>query len=249
MLLRSIFYLFCFALSLSCASGPQQKFELEGLWHRVEPADSVRSLAERYGADSTAIAELNDLQRGQTITGRTEVFIPKRGGEPPGRGPTNLAEKPKLQKRENRVLATGKTGNSRVAATTPVRCTTNSFGCLSWPVKGKVASLFGPKGVKHHDGIDVLADEGTPILAARDGTVLYSGDDIKGYGNLVILRHTSGILSIYAHNDVNLVREGDRVKEGEAVARVGQTGSASRPCLHFEVRVGEQPRDPLLYLP
>ena len=262
MLKRASFILLCVFGGLSCAHEPQSKYELRGFWHRVDAADSARSLAARYGADANAIAELNDLKRGQTIVERQEVFIPKRGGREPGRpvsgpsagrGPKAIAAKqesedvggprslPGASPREAKL-------NREAQAARP-KCAQTGFGCLKWPVKGKLVSLFGKKGTTHHDGIDILAEKGTPILAARGGEVLYSGADIKGYGNLIILRHSDGVLSIYAHNDTNLVSEGERVEEGQAVARVGQTGSTSRPCLHFEVRMGEDPRDPLLYLP
>jgi len=254
MIARFSHILLCCVGCLSCAEAPQSKYELKGFWHPVETADSARSLAARYGADADAIAELNDLQRGETITGRREVFIPKRGGVRPGaspataspRRPGKIAGKRTERDRPKTDLARSQPAEAQKKS---ARCTQNGFGCLKWPVKGKIVSLFGKKGTRHHDGIDVLAEKGTPVLAAREGKVLYSGNDIKGYGNLIILRHAGGVLSIYAHNDVNLVSEGDQVEEGEAVARVGQSGSATRPCLHFEVRVGEQPRDPLLYLP
>jgi murein DD-endopeptidase MepM/ murein hydrolase activator NlpD len=116
-------------------------------------------------------------------------------------------------------------------------------------VDGEVWSGFGPKGGKHHDGIDLAAPVGTPVRAAADGLVIYSGDAIKGYGNLVILRHDGGIVTIYAHNSKNRVAEGAAVKRGETIAEVGQTGAATAPHVHFEVRVDERPRDPLLYLP
>lgn len=239
MICRSSILIGCFLCCTSCAHEPRSKFEVRGFWHRVEEADSARSLAERYGADANAIAEINDLQRGKTIAGRGEVFIPKRGGALPG---THFPLGGKTPK-EVKVAERSTTPETRG------KCAKSGSSCLNWPIKGKIASLFGKKGNGHHDGIDVLAEQGTPVHAALDGTVLYSGDDIKGYGNLVIVRHELGILSIYAHNERNLVKEGDAVKTGQAIARVGKTGSASRPCLHFEVRVGEEPRDPLLYLP
>ncbi len=87
------------------------------------------------------------------------------------------------------------------------------------------------------------------MRCAADGKVLYSGDEIEGYGNLVIVRHTGDIITVYARNDKNLVREGDAVKRGEKVAHVGSSGSTKGVYLHFEVRVKEQPKNPLLYLP
>jgi murein DD-endopeptidase MepM/ murein hydrolase activator NlpD len=108
------------------------------------------------------------------------------------------------------------------------RCGVGGRPCLEWPVKGRVSSGFG---------------------ARSNGKVLYSGDDIKGYGNLIIMRHDNSIITVYAHNEENLVKEGDTVKRGQSIAKVGDTGSANGVHLHFEVRVDEQPKDPLLYLP
>jgi murein DD-endopeptidase MepM/ murein hydrolase activator NlpD len=110
--------------------------------------------------------------------------------------------------------------------------------------------LFGRFGVRDgtpHDGIDLAAPEGTPIRAAAGGVVLYAGTQ-RGYGNLVILRHEDGLITIYAHNQKNLVREGDRLRTGEELGLVGRTGRATGPHCHFEVRQGTKPRDPLLFL-
>ena len=110
--------------------------------------------------------------------------------------------------------------------------------------------LYGRYGVREgrrHDGIDLAAPEGTPVAAAAAGTVIYAGEQ-AGYGALVILRHEGGLVTVYAHNSRLLVKEGDRVARGEPIARVGETGRTTGPHLHFEVRVGTQPRDPLGFL-
>jgi lipoprotein NlpD len=100
-----------------------------------------------------------------------------------------------------------------------------------------------------HDGIDIGAKEGTPIRAAAAGEVVYSDQRLSGYGKLIIIRHSSDMFTAYAHNQRNLVRKGGRVKAGAVIARVGRTGRASGPHLHFEVRRGSTPVDPLAYLP
>jgi len=122
------------------------------------------------------------------------------------------------------------------------------FETFLWPVNGTVNSGFGPRGSSFHDGIDIAAPEGTPILAIEAGEVIYS-DQLRGYGNMVILRHAGGIVSVYAHNESNLVREGQSVVRGEVVARVGSTGRVSGPHLHFEIRRNNAAQDPLRYLP
>jgi murein DD-endopeptidase MepM/ murein hydrolase activator NlpD len=122
------------------------------------------------------------------------------------------------------------------------------FEPFLWPVQGTINSGFGPRGLSFHDGIDIAAPEGTPIKAIEDGEVIYS-NDLRGYGNMVILRHAGGFVSVYAHNESNLVREGQSVVRGEIVARVGSTGRVSGPHLHFEIRKNNAAQDPLRYLP
>lgn len=118
-----------------------------------------------------------------------------------------------------------------------------------WPVEGKVAATFGTDGKRRHDGIDIRAPLGTPIRTADSGRVVYSDNKMRGYGNLIIIEHKDGFFTIYAHNQVNLVKEEERVKRGGIIARVGQTGNASGPHLHFEIRKGSKPLNPLRFLP
>jgi lipoprotein NlpD len=119
---------------------------------------------------------------------------------------------------------------------------------LLWPVYGTINSGFGARGASFHDGIDIAATEGTPIRAAERGEVIYS-DQLKGYGNIIIVRHAGGIISVYAHNQSNLVREGESVARGEVIAKVGSTGRVTGPHLHFEIRKNNAAQDPLGYLP
>ena len=100
-----------------------------------------------------------------------------------------------------------------------------------------------------HDGINIDAPEGTPVHAAADGDVVYASHRLTGYGKLIIIRHARDMFTAYAHNQRNLVHKGDRVKAGDIIARVGRSGRSSGPHLHFEVRRGPTPVDPLAYLP
>jgi murein DD-endopeptidase MepM/ murein hydrolase activator NlpD len=116
-----------------------------------------------------------------------------------------------------------------------------------WPVSGRVSSGFG--GSRDHKGLDICADQGTPISAAGNGTVVYSGHDFSGYGNMVIVDHGEGTSSVYAHNRSNYAQRGDTVKRGQVIAEVGQTGRASTPHCHFVVRRQSTPVDPGRMLP
>ena len=118
-----------------------------------------------------------------------------------------------------------------------------------WPAQGKVISKFGTTsdGLRN-DGINISAPAGAPVMAAADGTVAYAGNQLRGFGNLVLIRHANGLITAYAHNQSLLVQKGDKVKRGTVIARVGQTGNVAKPQLHFEVRKGEEPVDPMKYL-
>ncbi|MBI3580921.1 MAG: LysM peptidoglycan-binding domain-containing M23 family metallopeptidase [Nitrospinae bacterium] len=121
---------------------------------------------------------------------------------------------------------------------------------LAWPVeKAAVISEFGIRKNGKHDGVDLGAPEGAKISAAADGTVIFSGQGPSGYGNIVVLKHSESVVTIYAHNSKNLVEKGGAVKQGDPIALVGRTGRATRPHLHFEVRVNRVAFDPLEYLP
>ena len=120
---------------------------------------------------------------------------------------------------------------------------------MRWPVRGKVISGFGPKanGLKN-EGINIAVPEGTSIRAADSGVVAYAGNELKGYGNLVLIRHENGYVTAYAHAKELFVKRGDTVKRGDVIAKAGQTGSVSSPQLHFEVRKGAVALDPMKFL-
>jgi murein DD-endopeptidase MepM/ murein hydrolase activator NlpD len=118
-----------------------------------------------------------------------------------------------------------------------------------WPVRGRVISSYGAKANgQHNDGINLSVPEGTEVKAAENGVVAYAGNELKGYGNLVLLRHPDGWMTAYAHNSQLLVKRGDTVKRGQSIARAGQTGGVAAPQVHFEIRKGSTPVDPTQYL-
>lgn len=120
---------------------------------------------------------------------------------------------------------------------------------LRWPVAGKVISGFGPRpDGTHNDGVNLAAPMGTDIHAAEGGVVAYSGDELKGYGNLVLVRHDNGWVTAYAHADELLVKRGDRIKRGQVIAKTGRTGQVDQPQVHFELRQGQKPVDPTPFM-
>jgi murein DD-endopeptidase MepM/ murein hydrolase activator NlpD len=119
-----------------------------------------------------------------------------------------------------------------------------------WPVRGRVITGFGPKpNGQQSDGIDLAVPEGTAVHAAEDGVVAYAGNELKGYGNLILIRHANGFVTAYAHASEILVKRNDTVHRGQVIAKSGQTGSVTSPQLHFEIRKGSAPVDPTQYLP
>ncbi|UWU65693.1 LysM peptidoglycan-binding domain-containing M23 family metallopeptidase [Bradyrhizobium sp. NC92] len=126
---------------------------------------------------------------------------------------------------------------------------TGALPTFRWPVRGKVVTTYGAKtNGKSNDGINLAVPEGTPVKAAEDGVVAYSGNELKGYGNLVLVRHSNGYVTAYAHASELLVKRGDTIKRGQVIAKSGQSGEVASPQLHFEIRKGSSPVDPLQFL-
>ena len=118
-----------------------------------------------------------------------------------------------------------------------------------WPTRGHVILDFGPKAKGlHNDGVNIEAPIGTPIYAAQSGTVAYAGNELRGFGNLLLIKHAGGWITAYAHNEILLVKRGDTVTRGQVIARMGATGNVTKPQLHFELRKGRQAVDPRSYL-
>lgn len=122
----------------------------------------------------------------------------------------------------------------------------DNSGDFRWPARGRVIAGFGANG--GNEGINIAVPEGTPVKATEAGTVTYAGSEVKGYGNLVLIRHENGFVSAYAHNGALSVKRGETVKRGQVIATSGQTGNVTSPQLHFEIRKGATPVDPMKHL-
>jgi murein DD-endopeptidase MepM/ murein hydrolase activator NlpD len=137
------------------------------------------------------------------------------------------------------------------AVDTPAKAAdaTGALPTFRWPVRGKVITGYGAKtNGKANDGINMAVPEGTPVKAAEDGVVAYSGNELKNYGNLVLVRHSNGYVTAYAHASELMVKRGDTIKRGQVIAKSGQSGEVGSPQLHFEIRKGSTPVDPLQFL-
>lgn len=125
-----------------------------------------------------------------------------------------------------------------------------SSGIFSWPVAGKVISYFGnKKGLVKNKGIDIEAREGSNVVAADSGVVSFIDENMKGLGKTVIIDHQNGFSTVYAHNSKILIKAGEKVKRNQVIAKVGKTGRATKPYLHFQIRKGHEPQNPFYYLP
>ncbi|HWO42932.1 MAG TPA: M23 family metallopeptidase [Candidatus Eisenbacteria bacterium] len=203
---------------------PPNGHRASGVVHVVKPGETLYRIGRAYEVSHIELARINRLRDPHHIQPGQRLFIPGAARTVPVETVTP-AEPPEGFE------PGGALGNRFI-----------------WPVTGTVNSRFGPRGVAVHDGIDIAAPEGTPVRSAEAGEVIYS-DQLRGYGNLVIVRHAGGFATVYAHNQANLVREGQMVRRGEMIARVGSTGRVTAPHLHFEIRKDNIAQDPLRYLP
>jgi lipoprotein NlpD len=231
-----------------------EELALAGVVHVVRRGETVWRIARAYGIDPGDLMETNGIADPRAVEVGAELFVPGAThvvDVPPAPGveaPSNEATAARGGNSTPTPTSTPSRTPSPSPASAPVLPTSRGGPPLAWPLKGVLYGRFGVRAGKRHDGIDIAAPEGTPVLAAAAGTVIYAGEQ-PGYGAIVILRHEGGLVTLYAHNARLLVEEGARVKRGEPVARVGQTGRTTGPHLHFEVRDGTRPRNPLLFLP
>ena len=213
--------------------------------YRVRSGDSLSAIASRY---KTSVSEISD---NNYLSSSNKIFVGQILELPyvPG---LSYKSSPKKEL-EFDDTPESKTQTGKKIELTNVRKYVKN---LYWPASRKVARLtskFGWRWLKFHEGIDLAAKTGTPVYAAHAGRVLYAGRKISGYGNIVILKGDN-MLTVYAHNDRNLVSAGEYVERGENIARIGSTGKATGPHLHFEVRIKNkagkyQAVDPLAFLP
>jgi murein DD-endopeptidase MepM/ murein hydrolase activator NlpD len=232
--------------------------------HTVRGGETLFSLGRKYGVSPYAIADLNGLSHDQSLNIGQSLRVPG------GKGKSIVSKVPAIDQSEqiasndDPVEADDTQQNlevkkpvldEEVPIAKPVQQqtaeveATPAMGSMRWPVKGKIISEYGakPNGLKN-EGINIAVPEGTGVRAAESGVVAYAGNELKGYGNLVLIRHEGGWVTAYAHAKELFVKRGDIVKRGDVIAKAGQTGSVSSPQLHFEVRKGATAMDPLKFL-
>lgn len=235
--------------------------------YRVQRGDTLYSISFRYGLDYREVARWNNIDSryfiypGQTLTLRAGGTT-SRAASTAASSTAGTSRSSASANRSNtaaagtsaQASAPSKPAASTTTASRPAKSasstsTPTGTGAVSWqwPHRGTLISRFGG-GEPANKGVDIAGREGEPVKAAASGQVVYAGNGLLGYGNLVIINHNQRYLSAYAHNSRIFVREGDKVKAGEKIAEIGSTGT-TRTMLHFEIRRDGNPVDPLRYLP
>jgi murein DD-endopeptidase MepM/ murein hydrolase activator NlpD len=235
--------------------------------HVVNPGDTLAGIARRHHVSVAELARANNLDPSTKLKLGTRLSVPgARSAEAAPAVPQAPAVQPIATApvaAPNKLALAGTPQQSvRLAQANPAPDpadaappavkpgeATGALPTFRWPVRGKVITGYGAKtNGKSNDGINLAVPEGTPVKAAEDGVVAYSGNELKGYGNLVLVRHSNGYVTAYAHASELLVKRGDTIKRGQVIAKSGQSGEVTSPQLHFEIRKGSQPVDPLQFL-
>jgi murein DD-endopeptidase MepM/ murein hydrolase activator NlpD len=235
--------------------------------YTVAHGDTLGRVAHRYRVSVREIALANGLAPETplkvgmrlTIPGRTPTFRPSR---PLPESPAVAQAKPAAEPRPpgpapppSRFASAEPpaAANIHMAApvgTPPAEAGPNGAPAFRWPARGRVINNYGARvNGSTNDGIDLAVPEGTAVRSADDGVVAYAGNELKGYGNLVLVRHANGFVTAYANGSELLVKRNDQVHKGQVILKSGQTGNAAVPQLHFEIRKNSAPVDPMQYLP
>jgi murein DD-endopeptidase MepM/ murein hydrolase activator NlpD len=238
------------------AAAPEPRHGAEHV-HVVAQGEGLMAIARRNGVSLAALARANNLKPYSKLNVGDRLTIPggRREAAAARVAPAPHVAQSRTPVREK--VASIPTQTARVAKpevqeTQPVTRTAEPAGAIPsfrWPVKGRIIAAFGPRSNgTQNDGINLAVPEGTPVKAADDGVVAYAGNELKGYGNLVLIRHSGGYVSAYANASNLTVKRGDTVKRGQVIAHAGQTGNVTSPQLHFEIRKGSTPVDPTKFL-
>lgn len=220
-----------------------------GVYHYVLKGQTLYAIASAYGMNPETLARVNGMKNPDHLHAGKRLWIPNaiRVMQVPITADKSVKQKILgwYKKRFPEVARKPEPSRQPIEKKTPV----GKYDFI-WPVKGGIlTSRYGSRNGKKHEGIDIGAKTGTPVLAASSGMVMFSGPGPAGYGLMVIVKHSEKLMTVYSHNSKNYVRKNMKVKRGQMVAAVGSTGRSTGPHLHFEVRNNAQPMDPLSYLP
>ena len=231
------------ALAAACSStkgpAPEGEHAGKGFYHELARGETLFQLSQRYGVSVDAILRANHVDDPRHLAAGMRIFVP--GAQPlPGDEAPPLADVLPLVR--------GCALTDELKQERQAQAKREADIAFEWPVRGRITTCFAPENGRPHDGIDIAVPEGTPVHAAEAGKVVYSAP-LGGYGNLVVVRHAGPYTSLYAHNERNLAEPGDFVEKGDVIAESGETGRATGPHVHFEIRRARKPDNPILYLP
>jgi len=222
--------------------------------HLVARGETVYGIARKYGVSLNELVKLNGVAKPYVVRVGETLLLPD--GDEPGEE-TRLASAPATGSSALPSIAP-KLGEQRVrpapseavrpAVAIPRPAGLSRKGFL-WPVEGRLISRFGAKGKGlYNDGINIAVARGAPVRAAQNGVVVYRGNELRGFGNLLLLKHADGYMTAYGHNSRLLVQRGQKVRRGQVIAHAGSSGNVAHPQLHFEIRKRRRAVDPLKYL-
>ena len=214
--------------------------------HEVVKGDTLYGISRRYGVDTYALARANGMRDPYAIRVGQRIMVPS--AERARADGARAASAPKSAAPPDAAVPGAAAGRRKPSVPEPAPPTGGGSGFF-WPVNGNVVSSFGPKAKGlHNDGINIAAPLGSAVRAAAGGSVAYAGNELRGFGNLLLIKHQGGWITAYAHNNELLVKSGDVVRKGQPIARVGATGNVASPQLHFELRRGKTAVDPEKHL-
>ena len=217
----------------------------------VAPGDTLYSLSRRYSVPVNDLAVMNNLTAPFTLSVGQRLKVPDLESAPirTATGTPVATSSGATQSGDVKTAAQPKEKISSDPTQKLPKLTARSSSKFSWPVQGKVLSHYGAKsGGLFNDGINIAAARGTAVKAAENGVVAYAGNEVKGMGNLIIIQHSGGWMTVYAHMDSMSVRRGAKVSVGQKIGTVGETGKVDQPQLHFEIRKGTKAYNPSSYL-
>lgn len=239
-----IMVMVCWCLS-ACSSS-------RGIYHTVQPGQTLYRIGQTYGVDERYIARLNGIEDPRSLRAGKRIFIPDVSQR---KSVTAAGQKVKSSDTKARTTRASTSRSSSAPSSPPTPEISSkpppsaSRGTLEWPVKGDILKKFGEKSSGPSKGLEIASKKGREVRSAGAGRVIYSDDNIRGYGNLIILKHENNLFTVYGYNERNLVKTGASVRKGEPIAAIGTPPGGGAPRLYFEVRRGKQAVDPLFYLP
>lgn len=211
-------------------------------YHIVKKGESLYGISKMYNTDVLTLGKVNNLQTPYSLSIGQKLVLP-------GNVSSIIVQK------ENAKIYVAKNNryskiNKKQDGSKKTKVASSRSNKFDWPIRGTIISGYGNLGKgRKNDGINIKAPKGTNVKAADSGVVAYAGNELKGFGNLILLKHKDGWITAYAHNDRLFVKKGQNISRGEKIATVGSTGSVTTPQLHFEVRAGKKAVNPRTYLP